>query len=737
MNHYRYLSTFVSPLSLMAFLAFPVTQAKSEGNTAVASEHSETPLGSAEANGRGVSLGAGHPQLLYWVWTPDTLKDDGFLKKLDSIASKTPFSHVAIYMHHGFGFNTPAEAKPALAKAVARAHELGLKIIVSPYSPAHSPKELNGRLSGMVLDSETTLDSKGTAIIKVQAEALRGIKPAASALLKAYAFRKTGEGFYDAATLRELPANELQVANEGTDVVRIAVSSGSSCAGETVFVLTRHDYPYGDLFSDFWPEQFKKMLDTWADIPIDGVALDEFRYITPNWGPFHGHCYSGLMAKTYRERFSHSLEEDLFASRYAPEGQPGIRAAAINRYFDLLGPRPAEIDRFFMEYSRKLFGPDIFLGFHNTWHNALDNDEVWGTGVNWWNLDRAYGQMDEALPMPFRLGVGAAYPKPVFYNMFYSKIARSKKLNEQESYIEEAVSDARINGRVNYLGLDQPGEWGIPFDDALLERIGRVERRIRLLNVFDGPRPDTRLLVLFGYPSLVNWYPNVAARTIHDINGSLGVDKKADALWKAGIPSAVMSSAVIDSGKLTLGNDRKPTINGHNFDAVVFIAPEYSKPATLSFLRKYVEAGGKLILDGEATRGFDGNPIGADYAAIVKAAVARDCTPATVGKLGLAHDWPKEGSRLEDGSVLIVDRSTIETDEPHTFSFRIGRHEFVVIASGVMAFKATPDGQPEKLAAAQFVSLTRDGQLLISRENPADVVMEWTANRNAKTLVFH
>ena len=93
MNHYRYLSTFVSPLALMAFLAFPVTQAKSQGKTApafsienncvsfrtdavqtqigppaielllekqivklipseqtaVSAEHSETPLGPAEA----------------------------------------------------------------------------------------------------------------------------------------------------------------------------------------------------------------------------------------------------------------------------------------------------------------------------------------------------------------------------------------------------------------------------------------------------------------------------------------------------------------------------------------------------------------------------------------------------------------------------------------------------------------------------------------------------------------
>ena len=118
-----------------------------------------------------------HPQIVYWVWD-SVPKDDSHLKELDRIATKTPFTHVAIYFHGGFGFNDPAKVKPTFAKAVARAHELGLKVIVSPYFPAHSPKELNGRLSGMVLDHETTLDGNGTATLEARVEALRGKKTA-------------------------------------------------------------------------------------------------------------------------------------------------------------------------------------------------------------------------------------------------------------------------------------------------------------------------------------------------------------------------------------------------------------------------------------------------------------------------------------------------------------------------------------------------------------------------------
>jgi hypothetical protein len=663
---------------------------------------------------------------VYWVWD-SVPKGDSHLKELERIAAMTPFTHVSVYLHNGFGFDDPEKVKPALARAVARTHELGLKVILSAYYPGHSPKNLNGRLSGMVLDHEATLDGNGTATIEARAEPLREKKPAATSLLKAYAFRKTGEGSYDPATLRELSGEAVQVTPLGPDAVSIKVKQDARHAGETVFVLTRHDYPYGDLFSDFWPEQFGKMLDTWADIPLDGIALDEFRYLSLPFGkPFSGRWYSEPMAKAYRERFDRSLEEDLFANRYAPEGQPGVRAAAINRYFDLMAPQPGKVEHALFEHARKLFGKDIFVGFHNTWHNGVSGDEVWGTGANWWNIDRAYPQMDETLPFPMRLGIGAAYPQPVFYNMFYSELARKKKLDERGSYTGDAFLNAQINGRVNYCAINQPKDWGNPIDDELLQRIGRTEERVRLLNLFDGPRPDTRILVLFGFPSLVNWFPNPAARSQHDINNSLGIERKADTLWKAGIPCAFMSSTVIDSGKLTLNAKGQPTIQGHTFDAVVFIGPEYSKPGTLEFLKKFTDGGGKLILDGEATRGFDGNPIGSDYAAIAKAAIARECTPAAVAKFGIVQDWPKEGSRLEDGSVLMVDRATWESDDPHTFSFRIGPHEFTVVASGLMAFKATPDGQPQKLAAARFVSLARDGQILLRRDTPADTVVEWT-----------
>ena len=45
-----------------------------------------------------------------------------------------------------------------------------------------------------------------------------------------------------------------------------------------------------------------------------------------------------------------------------------------------------------------------------------------------------------------------------------------------------------------------------------------------------------------------------------------------------------------------------------------------------------------------------------------------------------------------------------------------------------MAFKATPDGQPQKLAAARFVSLSRDGKIIFQRDQPGDTAVAWTSD---------
>lgn len=114
---------------------------------------------------------------------------------------------------------------------------------------------------------------------------------------------------------------------------------------------------------------------------------------------------------------------------------------------------------------------------------------------------------------------------------------------------------------------------------------------IRLLNRFNPAAPDLPLLVIFGMPRLLNWYPNESDRNNMDLNESLQIEEKVRALWNAGYRCAVVPSDLIDNGMLKLDTQGRPVIHGHTFHAIIYLYPEYAKPSTLSFLDAYVEHG--------------------------------------------------------------------------------------------------------------------------------------------------
>jgi hypothetical protein len=116
-----------------------------------------------------------------------------------------------------------------------------------------------------------------------------------------------------------------------------------------------------------------------------------------------------------------------------------------------------------------------------------------------------------------------------------------------------------------------------PFLDA----INPVEEKIRLLNQFAPAAPELPLLVIFGMPRLLNWYPNEADRNNMNVNGSPHIEEKVRALWDAGHRCAVVPSDLFDNGTLHLDVRGRPVLKGHTFRAVIYLYPEYSKRTTL------------------------------------------------------------------------------------------------------------------------------------------------------------
>jgi hypothetical protein len=415
------------------------------------------------------------------------------------------------------------------------------------------------------------------------------------------------------------------------------------------------------------------------------------------------------------------LTRTLFNTRYAPEGHPEVRIRAIDQYWDFLRSGPLDEERDFYEYSRQVFGDQNFAGIHNTFHNHLTNDEAWATGIDWWTIPRQYGMSDEDLSLPLRMGLLVSHPGSIMYDQFYGW--------DIHRFAVKAMNDARFDARTHYHGYNDTGRWGVNLaSEAFLSQLNPVEQKIRLLNRFNPAAPELPLLVVFGMPRLLNWYPDQNDRNIFDVNGALHIESKVSAIWNAGYRCAVVPSDLIDNGSLKLDAHDRPVLNGHTFRAVVYLYPEYAKRSTLHFLDEYTRRGGALMLEGNATRDFYGVPIGSEFNKIAARARVLGFSVDKLPVLGVERS-PLDGigGELEDGSVILTDLNSLQTRQAKTFNVEVNGHSFSGAYVGLFALKAAKDGTIEKLACGECRPLLRDGREALRLRTPADLVLKRNA----------
>lgn len=571
------------------------------------------------------------PELVYWFVTPQTLAPAQYRKDVQHIAQDTKFTFPFLTARNGVDFlNSPA-AHAAVAGIVKAAHKDGLRIgmtLVGGGAGAAKTSVAADQQTA-IADGEATLDAQGNGTIKASME-LRGIEATHTELLRAFVFRKTGPGEYDAATLNNVTGRAKSTSPEpGTLIVTLKL--GPKYAGYTAFVMETNWYPVMDMFSAAFKSWLRNTIDQYRNVSLDGTALDEFGYVRIPMNPttpWRGHLAGRAFAKHFRAATGMDLTRTLFATRYAPAGHPEVRIRAIDRYWDFLRSGPLDEERDFYNYSRQVFGDRNFAGIHDTFHNHPTNDEAWATGIDWWTIPRQYGMSDEDLSLPLRMGLLVAHPGNIMHDQFYSW--------DIHRFAVKAMNDARFDARIHYHGYNDTGRWGVNLaGKAFLKQLNPVEQKIRLLNRFDPAAPELPLLVIFGMPRLLNWYPDESARNIFDVNGSLHIEKKVLAIWNAGYRCAVVPSDLIDNGSLKLDAYDRPLLNGHTFRAIVYLYPEYAKQSALHFLDVYTRRGGRLMLEGAATRDFNGMPIADEFARIAARARVRGFSVDKLPEIGV------------------------------------------------------------------------------------------------------
>jgi hypothetical protein len=428
------------------------------------------------------------------------------------------------------------------------------------------------------------------------------------------------------------------------------------------------------------------------------------------------------MAKKMKSTMGKSMDQVLLDMRYAPVGKPEVRISAINQYMQLLRSATLPLEAAVYDLGKKMYGPNNFIGLHNTFHNNLDKDEVWQTGVSWWSIKRDYGHTDEETPTPIQIGVGMSYKKNAMYNMYYGP--------KIERIWTKALYDLRFGIRTHYHAANDMQGWGVSIDAPYaLAKINPVENAARLLNRFNPPFPAIKLLVVYGMEAIYNWYPNLKDRGMYDINDKLGMEKKSLELWNNGYYHAAVPTDLIEDGRLTLNAKGKPVLNGYEFDAVIFLNPQYAKTSTTQFFQKYVQSGGKLLIEGVTDKGFMGEDISNVWKGIASKAIANGYSLNNVAKLGIAPNQLVDGVSNGPGSFTFTNKTSLENNQASVFEFDYAGNHYQGTYKGLAAIAIDSKGNLIKLAATSFGSLSKNGQPILSLSKEADLFFE---NKNGQ-----
>ncbi|MBE6770283.1 MAG: hypothetical protein E7548_05965 [Ruminococcaceae bacterium] len=657
-----------------------------------------------------------HPKIQYWFWDKPLLKSQAFKEQLDLLCEKSDFNTVILTERDGVNF-WEEDMKPYFDKAIKLAHERGLKIMLQLWPRGHYHKTevslkdavaLATEREGVITNGKLTLNSLCTSVRWEEAAPSIHNK-----ILKAYAFKKTGEGFHEENSLVDI-AGKAVITENGKSTLT-AEFNCPELEGYTVYMLTAHYYQCADMFSQKRKDEFKEIIDFYKDSGFDSVVLDEFKNLTinPPWVSdiFHDRFYGDSFKAYFEEKTGKDLDQVLFEMRYCPENKENVRMSAINIYFDIFRHSTKIVETFVADYTKKTFGKDAFDGLHNTYHNWLQNDEIWMTCCNWWEVPRNYAQTDEDICYPIRLGIACGCKESLIFDMYYHK--------DPQAFADKVMRDAAFGSRLHYHAMNDL-YYGVDTGSAeFLDFIKPVEDKITLLNAFDpNGLPKMELLVVFGFPSLCNWYPDKEARSGFDINKKLVIEKRCIDLWNNGFFNALAPSDAIDDGRITRDADGKFDYCGHKFDKMLYLYPEYAKDKTIAALKNFATADNFAVI-GSLTHDFDGNKVDGGF--LEDSTLPDDADIAK--EMSLTKNKYDGGCLLEDGSVVIADVGYSQKQEEKTVCFTVNGHSVNATYKGVFAIKLKDNGEIEKAACGDCALLEVNGEKIAIPHRPQDILI--------------
>ncbi len=633
---------------------------------------------------------------LVWSFGYKELIKKDYLKELDFIKDNMSVDHVCISPGNGVQLENTQQCHDVIKELTEYAHKIGLEISLHIHGAPgfHNAAFMTGnhpaidqvqlfaisnpqKAHGLVNDYELELDENGYVYGSHVAKWGRSkIMPIYNRLLKAYCFEKTDEGFYKEGSLEDV-TEYAHFINSRTNEMEFEVDLGPAYKNKTVFVMVCQYYNFWAVSEHF--EYFKNVIDSYSDIPLDGITMDEYGYMVLNTNdirsgkepPFRGRIYSEGMRKYYENTLKTDMLRLMFDMRYAPENDEAVRIKAINTYFETLRVFPLDIERKVYDYAKKTFGEDIYVACHNTFHNKLDSDEIWKTACNWWDIPRDFGHTDEDICYPVRFGLMLATKNPINIDMYYS--------NNPDNHYRHMIGGAPYNTREFHHAFHD-FYWGSSFTEPeLLSNIKKLDDTIAHLNDFQTEYPKMDLLVIFGAAAQNNWYPDYENRNAFDIDGSLEIQNKVTDIWNAGYRCALAPDYAIEDSRITLNGD-KICFGGYEFSHCLFLYPKYAKKETYEFLNKADKNGVKIAVVGKSGVDFYGEK------AELTAPHFENFNLSVLDAISCEKSAIDKGCVYKDCSFCLVSDSLL-TDTPTEFDFELSGKRIHGKHTGLLAYR--------------------------------------------------
>ena len=337
----------------------------------------------------------------------------------------------------------------------------------------------------------------------------RAYDPSAGRVVRALAVRADADGAVAWESARDLTASvgELAVTSN-----RVSGAVAGLAPDERLLVAVGFDLFAVDPCSSHLTPFLRELALRYRALGADGAMRDEWGF-PPMRDYVATHSavpWTARFAAAYAaERGGGDYVRDMLLAFAPAKGKEAERRAAIDALNLTIYRTIARTEREFYDLNKELFGPDVYVTKHPTWHTRVCATEFLHDGFAWWAAPRDWAQSDEAVPIPCINGMSKKFGGPCWMNEGYGP--------NPEHYGRAVWKYALCGGRMVYhgiyggntslkdLNLPPPEYKRRSALDILTPDNVRAQARVCLLNLITRAQIDCPAALVFGHRRTMNW----------------------------------------------------------------------------------------------------------------------------------------------------------------------------------------------------------------------------------------